>query len=100
MGDPYQRPLDSVTIEMWLQELRMECYKKNLEDYPNLKCVVELKDADLKRLGILNAKDRATMMGSLSKYIVNAKSKGSDLVGVSSSNTHSVKKSSGINMKR
>ena len=33
----YKRELDAVSVEMWLQELRMECYRRNLEDYPNLK---------------------------------------------------------------
>lgn len=30
--------------------------------------VIDLKDVDFKRLGILNAKDRAKMIESLSKY--------------------------------
>lgn len=37
MEGPQVGTLDSVSVESWLLELRMECYRRHLEDYPDLK---------------------------------------------------------------
>ena len=30
------RNLEAITVDTWLKDLRMECYKRNLEEYPNV----------------------------------------------------------------
>jgi cobalamin biosynthesis protein CbiG len=61
-------PLESTPISDWLEELHMECYKKNLEDFETIKTLLDVKEIELKKLGVYNSRDRAAMLGSLANY--------------------------------
>jgi hypothetical protein len=62
LGDP---PPGSTSVSKWLAELHMECYKKNLEHFDTVKPLLDLKDPELKKLGVTNSKDRSAMLASL-----------------------------------
>ncbi|CAI8014106.1 hypothetical protein GBAR_LOCUS8851 [Geodia barretti] len=61
-------PPESTSVSRWLAELHMECYKKNLEHFDNVKPLLEIKDPELKKLGVTNSKDRSVMLVSLASY--------------------------------
>jgi hypothetical protein len=61
-------PPESTSVSRWLAELHMECYKKNLEHFDTVKPLLEIKDPELKKLGVTNSKDRSVMLVSLASY--------------------------------